>query len=261
MDKHSFIALPGRGAVTVSGQDSLAFLQGLISNDVGLLDTQPVFYACLLTPQGKFLFDFFVSRSDDAIILECEGHDRAEELSKCLNKFKLRSRVQINHLLHKDVFYTSMPGPMTDPRDPALGQRIYSKPDLPEMPFATWDKIRIERCIPDGSRDMVPGESSLAECGIDAINGVSYSKGCYMGQELTARMHYRGLAKKHLYALRTHDGRNFPVPGTEISINGHFAGTARSSCGDTGLALIKDEYASQVADAGLILLPAPTRQT
>src|SRR5262249_1470075 len=129
--------------------------------------------------------------------------------------------------------------------------RSFEKPqNLEEKPFEVWDAHRIRLCIPDGSRDMIPGVSTLLECNIDRLNGVSWDKGCYMGQELTARMHYRGLAKKHLYAIQS----DHPLPafGEEIRIDGQLIGEMRSSCGDVGLALLKDDFRSNNAALSLI---------
>jgi folate-binding protein YgfZ len=248
MSSSFFVKLHDRGAVLVNGPDAKTFLQGLITNDINLLDTQPMVYACLLTPQGKFMFDFFVTKQGDAIQLECEGGTRATMLMNRLNHFKLRSKITLEAIAEINVFQivgeTPSAEAMPDPRLPALGFRTYIRPDnMPEYAFDEWDRHRILHAVPDGSRDMKIDHSTLADGRIDDLHGVSYTKGCYMGQELTARVHHRGLAKRHLVAIQTRDFARHPFPtyGTDLKSGTTLLGEMRSSCGDVGLALIKDE--------------------
>ncbi len=228
------IKLPNRSLVTISGADRRAFLQGLVSNDVNLLDTQGSVYACFLTPQGKFLHDFFIVEQDDTILLETEGGDRAEDLAKRLSVYKLRAKVEVGVEREVDVYAflesrnlrisesrkssknSEIPGfrdsgiLYPDPRHEEMGYRVLRPPRLAPLPgereaegeFEEWDRLRISLAIPDGSRDMIPERATLLESNIDRLNGVCFKKGCYMGQELTARMHYRQLTKRHLYAVR-----------------------------------------------------------
>jgi folate-binding protein YgfZ len=259
-EKPYYTTLKNRGTVTVSGPDRRTFLQGLISNDINLLDTQPCVYACLLNAQGKFLHDFFITERDSIITLECEGGERAIDLHKKLSMYTLRADVKIDH--QENVAIYSIPsspglsggstngfpasagnddnGIYPDPRHEKLGFRAFKKPAGEERDFDEWDRLRISLTIPDGSRDLVVGNSALDEGHIDKLNGISYEKGCYIGQELTARMHYRSLGKKHLYTVSGELLRN---PGEPIEINGKIIGEMRSICGDIGLALLKDEFA------------------
>ena len=144
------------------------------------------------------------------------------------------------------VFGEKPNGAYTDPRHADMGWRVlYTKPEnLPEQPFETWDKHRIRLGIPDGSRDMEIERSTLIECNIDRLHGVSFTKGCFVGQELTARMHNRGLAKRHLYPVAVTD----PAlkKGDDILVDGALAGTLRSRCGDVALASLKDELAGSL---------------
>jgi tRNA-modifying protein YgfZ len=243
----TFTTLPNRGLIKVSGPDRHTFLQGLISNDVNLLDTQPCVYACLLTAQGKFLHDFFLTEKDDIIFIDCEGGARTEDLARRLKMFKLRSKVEIevepSHKVY-GIYNTSSPGSSggctagfpafagndeiyKDPRHLEMGYRSFTKPTGTEQPFEIWDRHRILLTIPDGSRDMIIEKSTLMESNIDQLNGISFEKGCYVGQELTARMHYRALVKKRLQTVKLNE-----LPeGAEL----------RSSCGDIGIALVKDQ--------------------
>ncbi len=223
-----FTKLKARGKLTLSGADVKPFLQGLITNDINQLDTQDSIYACLLTPQGKFLYDFFITQKNNKIIMDCEGNERAESLAKHLTMYKLRADVTIDVERETEVYVIlgSDAFGYKDPRHEDMGYRSFEKPDLPEKSFDEWDKHRISLTIPDGSRDLIPHKSTLSEGKIDTLNGVSYDKGCYVGQELTARMHYRGLAKKHLYTVNLND-----IPDKA---------ELRSSCGDIGIALLKN---------------------
>ncbi len=237
-----FTKLENRGIIGISGTDRRNFLQGLISNDIDLLDKKPMIYACLLTPNGKFLHDFFIREENETILIDCEGGERTHDLAKRLNIYKLRAHVTIEAKTPASV-YAVIGDPsvgLPDPRHPDMGTRTYIKPEnLPEEPFSSWDIHRIKLCIPDGSRDMIPEKSTLLECGIDRLNGVSFEKGCYMGQELTARMHYRGLAKKQLSIVT---GANLPASGEDLIQDGRKIGEMRSSCENHGLALLRKEH-------------------
>lgn len=241
-DQPFFVTLKNRGCVRVSGADRAAFLQVLVSNDVEKLTAQPCVYACLLTPQGKFLHDFFMITDGNTIVLECEGGARTEDLARRLSIYTLRSDVDIKAEPDVSVYAVfGMEGGTPDPRHSDLGARVFVKPDLPERPFETWDALRIGLTIPDGSRDMLVGTSTLLESGVDRVHGIDFDKGCYIGQELTARMHYRGLAKKHLISLRG----DLPAFGEDIrSDDDALIGEMRSSCGDIGIALVKDALAN-----------------
>lgn len=240
-----FTTLPDRGLIKVAGPERRAFLQGLVSNDVNLLDSEPGVYACLLTPQGKFLHDFFMTEEGETILLDCEGGARADDLARRLIMYKLRSKVEIEYvpaIMVHVAFYKTLavakPRPpmdpaltqnnsYADPRHPHMGYRSFVKPELQKSTFEAWDKNRILLTVPDGSRDMTPEKSTLMESNIDTLNGISFEKGCYVGQELTARMNYRALVKKRLRTVKLNE-----IPdGAEL----------RSTCGDVGIALVKDE--------------------
>ena len=204
------------------------FLQALITNDLEKLSADKMVYACLLTPQGKFLHDFFCIWGKDFILLDCEGGDRAQDLFRRLNMYRLRKDVQISIEDNTEIYsiFGEAMG-LPDPRDPEMGNRALEKPDLPEKPFDTWDEHRIKLGIPDGSRDLTPDKSTMDEGSMDQWNAIDYDKGCYIGQELTARMHYRGLGKRKLQCV---DANN-PPEGAEI----------RSQCREVALALVKNK--------------------
>ncbi len=235
-----FVTLQDRGLVRIEGPDRVAFLQGLVSNNVEHAAPDKTVYATLLTPQGKFLHDFFIHETGDALLLDCEGGARAQDLYDRLLKYRLRAKVTLSvDLTHPVYAVFNADIGLPDPRHADMSNRGFDKPDLPEQPFAVWDRRRLTLAIPDGSRDMIVDKSTLLECNLDKLNAIDWNKGCYMGQELTARMHYRGLAKKHLYAVQCEG--ECPAPFTDLHKNEGLIGDMRSSVGDIGLALLKDD--------------------
>lgn len=216
-----------RGLLHLEGPDRHAFLQDLITNDMDKLTPEQPLYACFLTPQGKFLHDFFIIEGEDFTLIDCEGGERAADLFRRLNMYRLRKDVQMSMEEHNDVYavFGANIG-LPDPRHADMGRRSFEKPDLTEKPFEEWDMRRITLTIPDGSRDLIPEKSTMDEARMDTLNAIDYDKGCYIGQELTARMHYRGLGKKHLQTVKLDD----ITEGAQL----------RSSCGDIGIALVKN---------------------
>jgi len=253
MDAISCVHLPHRAAVHIGGDDRFTFLQGLITQDIDLLKSQKFIYSCLLTSNGKFLFDFFIFEQGDEIVIDCEDGERAQRLFKAIKKFKLRSKVTLDLHDYLDVWQVfchceenndeaihsaldinrmdCFAGARNDgtcfkdPRHNNAGYRVYSKPSYDLADYSSWDAHRIRLCIPDGSRDMIPEKSFLHESDVIATTAVSYTKGCYMGQELVSRMHHRGLAKKKLQCV------NLNTLSGDADI--------RSTCGDVGLALVR----------------------
>lgn len=233
----SFTSLPNRGLIIVGGEDAFKFLQNIVTNNMNRLDTQSLLHACLLTAQGKFQHDFFISKNGDDFLLDCEGGERTKDLLKLLTLYRLRSKVTLEAKEQNEVY--------------AVGdERHFTKPDLPEKDFAHWDRNRITRAIADGSRDAEIGKSTLSDLNLEE-SAVDYNKGCYIGQELTARIHHRGLAKRHLLPVKF-DGAA-PEFGTSLTHNGKTIGDMRSSQGDIGLALLKDEVLPSFKDGFYLL--------
>ncbi|HEX3881635.1 MAG TPA: folate-binding protein [Stellaceae bacterium] len=249
-----FTVLEDRGILAVRGDDRAAFLQGLVSNDTSKLAPRQALYAALLTAQGKYLHDFIMVGRDDAIWLDAEAA-RLADLKRRLSMYRLRAKVTIEELPDlavAAVFGGDLPDiAVPDPRLPELGGRAILPRDtlrttlaglgLRETGFAEYDELRLSLGIPDGSRDLVVDKSILLEAGFDELHGVDWQKGCYIGQELTARTKYRGLIKKRLFPVRI-DG-TVPEPGTILTLGGKEAGEMRSSRGDMGLALLRLEHA------------------
>jgi folate-binding protein YgfZ len=264
-----FVLLDNRGILAVSGPDRRAFLQGLVSNDVGKVAATRAQYAALLTAQGKFLHDFIMIEVDEAIWLEVEA-DRVSDLKRRLTVYRLRSRVSLEEradLAIAAVFgegaltalgLAGEPGlairfgegvALTDPRLTRLGGRCIlpqtqtrtalAAAGLAESTWREYESRRIRLGIPDGSRDLALEKSILLEAGFDELNGVDWQKGCYVGQELTARTKYRGLVRRRLMPVRI-EGPS-PLPGTIVTADGREVGEMRSVCEGLGLALLRIE--------------------
>src|SRR4051794_14521181 len=271
----SFTQLPERGILAVSGPDRRSFLQGLVSNDVEKLAADRAVYTALLTPQGKYLHDFIMVEQGETIWLDAEAA-RLADLRRRLSMYRLRAKVEIAErpgLGVAAVFgegalpalgLPDEPGAvrqrqeeitLVDPRLAKLGARIIAdqlrlaclaETGLTEVGFAAYDRHRLALGVPDGTRDLVPEKSILLESGFDELNGVDWRKGCYVGQELTARTKYRGLIKKRLFPVRI-DGPS-PEPGAILMLDGKEAGEMRSAHDGIGLALLRlDAMAGQRA--------------
>jgi folate-binding protein YgfZ len=269
MSNASFVVLDQRGVLAVSGPDRRSFLQGLVSNDVEKVGHTQARYAALLTAQGRYLHDFFMIEADGTIWLDAETA-RLGDLKRRLSMYRLRAKATLEEkpgLAVAVIFgegalaamnLSGEPGSaralgsgvvFVDPRLVALGARcILPRGDirqtlrdhgLCEAGFAAYDRLRLMLGVPDSSRDLVPEKSLLLEAGFDELNGVDWQKGCYIGQELTARTKYRGLIKRRLMPVEA-DGAA-PAPGTIVTAEGREAGEMRSSRDALGLALLRIE--------------------
>ena len=240
--------LPDRAVLSVSGEDRVAFLQGLVSNDVTLAVPGHAVWAALLTPQGKYLADFFILADGDRLLLDCE-RAQAPMLAARLSRHRLRARVAVAETrLHVAAAWDGTPEPPAgavaapDPRLPEAGWRILSEAPLPpvEADEADYDRHRLLLGLPDGTRDCEPEKTVLLEAGFDELAGISWTKGCYMGQELTARTRYRGLLKRRLVPVAADAA--LPPPGTVLTDGGREIGTMRSSREHLGLAVLRLEH-------------------
>lgn len=239
----SFAQLPSRALLRISGEDMDDFLQGLITNDIKKLDNQPAIYACLLTPQGKFLYDFFIINEGDSYLIDCENETRAALLKK-LKLHKLRSQVTIEEaegLVY--AFWEEDDTPeqsFVDPRLSLLGHRLITSTPL-EATSAEEDFILFchAQGVPYHSLDLIPQKSILLESNLDELQAISWDKGCYMGQELTARTKHRGLVRKRLFPV--HVQGSTPNVGDPIEQDDQSVGEMRSSSDGIGIALLRLE--------------------
>jgi folate-binding protein YgfZ len=237
--------LPDRGVIEIAGDDRVTFLQGLVSNDVTEAQPGRAVWAALLTPQGKWLADFFIFAEPDRLLLDAE-RAQISALARRLTRFRLRSKVVIAPRDELSV-YTAWDGAWTsggiaapDPRLPDAGWRVLAAEQLQTTASADeWDRHRLALGLPDGSRDLEAEKTVLLEAGFDELSGVSWSKGCYMGQELTARTKYRGLVKRRLVPVEVEGP--LPAVGTPVLRNGTEVGTMRSGRDGNGLAVLRLE--------------------
>jgi tRNA-modifying protein YgfZ len=205
-------AAADRTILSVTGPERTEFLQGLVTNDVGKL-SRGLVYAAMLTPQGKYLADFLLVPQPEAILIDVKS-DLAEGLARRLAMYKLRAKVEIAQSplhVHRGLGEPPADG-FADPRHPALGWRAYRN-EPGDAPAIDWDRVRAEHCIPETGIELIPDDSYILESGFDRLNGVDFRKGCYVGQEVTARMKHKTELKKGLVPV-TVDG-SAPV-GTEI---------------------------------------------
>ncbi len=280
----TFATLPQRGLLGLGGPDAIEFLQNLISNDVARLGPDTSLYGLLLTPQGKFLHDFFIARLPQAVdgvdlVLDCEG-GRIDDLERRLTMYRLRSEVTIANLsdrytvaaafgngalqalsLSAEAGDTKPIGggiAMTDPRLSEMGARvIVPMGDLPgvltdagftEAKLADYDRMRLSHGVPNSSDDMAVEKAFPLEAGLDDLNAIDFKKGCYVGQELTARTHYRGTIRKRLFRVDV-DGPT-PEPGTPVTLEGVKAGVMRSGQDGIAMAMLRLEQVAESEKTG-----------
>lgn len=189
--------MTARRILRLTGTDVVSFLQGLVTNDVSRLD-QSLVYAALLTPQGKYIADFFLTRDENGDVLLDVDETLADMLVKRLNMYKLRADVAITPAALNLQRGTKVKPPhaRSDPRHPDLGWRAYT--NAPEASDDTdWDAIRVAHCIPETGIELTDN-SFILEAGFEALHGVDFRKGCYVGQEVTARMKHKTTLRKGL---------------------------------------------------------------
>lgn len=238
-----------RRVLALGGADALTFLQGLVSNDVLPLEKdRGLVWAALLTPQGKYLADFFIARPEAGGPVLLDIHrDLAEALVRRLSMYRLRADVRIapSDLTVTRGFGEAPPGALHDPRHPALGWRRYGAPGTAAA--IDWDAIRVEYVIPESLIELIPDETYLLEAGFDRLHGVDFRKGCYVGQEVTARMKHKTELKKGLVRV-TVEGE--AASGTEITAGGKPAGTLHTRSGGHAIAYLRFDRAGDEMQAG-----------
>ena len=250
--------------VEVTGEDRTAFLQGLVSNDVTAGQPGRAVFAALLTPQGKWLADFFLFAEGERLLLDC-ARDQAGLLVTTLSRFRLRAKVALRDVsddFRVQAGWGGAPMPegaiaAPDPRLAEAGWRALSPAPLgADADEAAYDLHRLSLGLPDGARDMEAQKSVLLEGGFDELAGVSWTKGCYMGQELTARTKYRGLIKRRLVPVEVQGA--LPPPGTPVLRGEAEVGTLRSGRGARALATLRLEALEGALSCGeAVLVPRP----
>ena len=186
-----------RALLRLSGEDARGFLQGLVTNDVAKLAPKQPLWAGLLTPQGKALFDFILWADGEDVLIDCEA-EQAEALRKRLAVYRLRRPIKIEAESSLAVHWAlGGEGPL-DPRLPELGHRWLAPPD---EPATGWREHRLSLGVTEGAAELGSDKILWLEANAGELNGVSFTKGCYVGQENTARMHHRSKVNRRLVVV------------------------------------------------------------
>jgi len=256
--------LEDRSIVRVGGPDAQHLLQGLVTQDLDLLDRQTAVYAGLLSPQGKILFDFFVVRAGEGLLLDVAS-PKSAELIKRLTLYRLRAKVTFAVADELAVLAVWGEGVLPaapeaviypDPRLAALGWRVilpvarvadWTNPGVAPDMIEAWHAHRIALGVPEGGRDFPFGDTFPHEADMDQLAGVSFSKGCYVGQEVVSRMQHRGTARKRFVQVT---GLGTLTSGTAIVAGTASIGSIASVDGTRGLALLRLDRAAEAKAKG-----------
>ncbi|MFC0341129.1 CAF17-like 4Fe-4S cluster assembly/insertion protein YgfZ [Paracoccus niistensis] len=221
-----------RRIIRVGGADRMDFLQGLVTNDV----TRAPVWAALLTAQGKYLADFLVVPDGEALLIDVDAR-LADDLLRRLSMYKLRAAVE---LAPTDLQVTRGTGPapegaIPDPRHPALGWRLYGATEGDDG--TDWDAIRVAHTIPETLVELIPNETFILEAGFERLHGVDFRKGCYVGQEVTARMKHKTELRKGLVTVAING--EAPVGTPILMADGREAGTLFTQSGGRAIAHLR----------------------
>ena len=241
----------------VSGEDSITFIQNLITNDINKCKNNDIVYSCLLSPQGKFLADFFIFKNDDSFYFETDKKYYKNLINK-LNIYKLRSNIdikEVENIFSYSIFNFSYNFDSlvqnNDPRNLSLGKKVIlsnkillNDNNLKQINENEYHEILIKNSTPYSHLDMVENKSLLLENNFDNINAIDWDKGCYVGQEITARMKYRSLLKKKIYPMKIIKG-DISI-GNELIIDGKKIGYIISKANSYIFALLNIEFVNMM---------------
>ena len=264
-NKAGLALLPDRGVVSVTGPEARAFLDNLITNDMALLDSLDAIHAGLLTPQGKILFAFFVVKTPTGYLLET-ALDKSVDLAKRLTLYKLRAKVEIKDAAGDIVVAVSLgevrvrpPGAIAfaDPRDAMLGDRLLIPAPLADdivarmaalrLPADALTAHRIHIGVPEAGDDYVLGDTFPHEADFDVFNGVSFSKGCFVGQEVVARMQNKTVVRKRVVKVA---GAAPLTRGAAVEVGAAEIGRIGSVVGTAALAMVRLDRVAEALDKG-----------
>ncbi|MGC1496584.1 MAG: folate-binding protein [Sulfitobacter sp.] len=233
-----------RRILRLTGDDTMDFLQGLITNDIKKVSQAPI-YAAILTPQGKYLADFFVASDGEAVLVDV-AEELGDMLIQRLNMYKLRAKVTITQpelYLHRGLDETPADA-YVDPRSADMGWRAYrTSPQTEDT--TNWDALRVTHVMPETGIELTP-DTFILEVGFERLNGVDFRKGCYVGQEVTARMKHKTELRKGLARVAIEG--TAPV-GTPLLADGKPAGTLLTQSGDHALAYLRFDRAQGLMQA------------
>ncbi len=244
-----------RSLISIAGEGVEEFLQGLITNDIKNLVREKIIYSLMLTPQGKFLYDFFIFKKNGIVFIDCLATDREEIISK-FNLYKLRKEISLNKEDAYKILFVSFAIPeMADPRFPGGASRLYvSSNDLDgllakyniELTKDEYKSFLCRNTYPDASYDMIKGRSFSLEYGLDNYNAISFTKGCYVGQELVARTKYRGTIRKKIFRVES-DSDIVIEKGSDVVIEDKVIGIFCSSYKKVGKVLLREDVLTEIS--------------
>ena len=267
--------LPHRAILEVQGEDRATFLQGLITNDIQKMTPFHSIYTLLLTAKGRFLYDLFITERDGVYLIDAEA-DRLGDLLKKLSLYKLRSQVTLSLRPDLPVFALWGEGVgatldlqlergatrdciFIDPRLVEMGARAIGVSEIAgcqTTSLEAYHQYRLQLGVPEGGQDLIPEKTIPLEAGLDELGAISWTKGCYLGQELTARTKHIGLVRKRVFPV-TLEGAP-PPKGAEILKNGDIVGDMLTHSGPYGLARLRLEALETAGDftcADSLLIP------
>lgn len=262
MPEHSLIHLEDRGVIAVEGPDARKLLQGLLTNDLDLLASKPAIAAALLSPQGKILFEMIAVAGPDGSVLIDTMASSVPALTQRLNMYRLRAAATIRDASDDYRVLVALgdvePMPeglaFADPRHAGLGQRILAQnADIADVggDVADYDARRIALGVPEAGADYALGEAFSHEACLDYFHGISFTKGCFVGQEVASRTENKGLPRKRI--VRVEAETALPDDNCDIVAGSATIGKLGSIAGTMGLAMLRlDRYAEAVA-AGTIV--------
>lgn len=254
------VRLADRALIRIEGEDARGFLQAILTQDVAGLSAARALHAALLTPQGKYLFDMFLAEMEGAILVDCAAA-RSAELLRRLMLYRLRAKATLTECGAEVAIWAILgdaedlpadrggSAPLAggvvfrDPRAAEMGWRAIlpadAAPPFPEGKREAYEAARIALGLPDGERDLEVDRTLALEADLDLLGSVDFSKGCYIGQEITARTKYRGKVRRRLFPVHVEAGEL--APGMAVTADGKPIGDIRSALGNRAIAMLRLE--------------------
>ena len=261
--------LDNRALFQLQGPEAEHFLQNVITNDLSALKDGECRPSALLTPQGKILFDFLVSRAgSETLRIECRA-DIAADLVKRLTLYKLRAKVDISEIEQRTIAVSWQSDSASSEKDSTLTdcrfpkdlnvRRHYGETPEADSTRERWDELRISHAVAESGNDFALGDAFPHDVLYDQNGGIGLKKGCFVGQEVVSRMHHRGTARRRL--LITESASDLPPPGTELRADGKPLGTLGTVSGPKGLAIVRIDRVKDAMDTGTPVLAGDTAVT
>ncbi|MDZ5696253.1 folate-binding protein YgfZ [Chelativorans sp. M5D2P16] len=257
------VQIADRAVIRVAGPEAESFLQNILTPDLTVLGTDEARPGALLTPQGKILFDFLISRTgSDGFLLECSS-ETAQDFLKRLMLYKLRAKADVSLQEQEPVLVSwesdsasshTDSGGIRDCRFPeTVNVRRHQGGEMQaEASLEDWERLRIAHGVAESGSDYALGEAFPHDVLLDQNGGVGLRKGCYVGQEVVSRMHHRGTARRRLVIVRGEDP--LPAPGGELTAEGRPLGKLGTVQGADGLAIVRIDRAAEARQAGTQVL-------